>query len=39
LAEKRADFLALHTGPGDGHATERIVRIIEQWADGRRPAP
>ncbi|MBU0611619.1 MAG: hypothetical protein KKI08_27320 [Armatimonadetes bacterium] len=39
LAEKRADFLALHTGPGDGHATDGIVQIIEQWANGRRPAP
>lgn len=37
LADKRASFLALHTGPGDGQATARIVDIIAQWADHRRP--
>jgi hypothetical protein len=36
LAEKRAGFLAQHTGPRDGQATERITEIIAQWTAGRR---
>jgi len=36
MAAQRAGFLALHTGPGDGRATERIAAVIAQWAAGRR---
>lgn len=36
LAESRAAFLAAHTGPPDGKATERIVERLAAWVSDAR---
>jgi hypothetical protein len=39
LAETRQNFLSQHTGPQDGRAAERIVKIIGDWAETAPRSP